>query len=100
MSAPALLTGLLFDRRSLALARVGAAIGLIACLQHRVFDLEALFADTGAFGSDALRAIPHPDPLLAPTWWSGHVAWQALVFLATLAAAIGQIGRAACRERV
>ena len=40
MSAPALLTGLLFDRRSLALARVGAAIGLIACLQHRVFDLE------------------------------------------------------------
>lgn len=84
-----LLAGLLFDRRSMALARVGAAIGLFACLQHRAFDLTALYADSGAFGTAALEAIPHPRPTVAPTWWSGHAAWQATVFLLTFGAGVG-----------
>ena len=86
---PFALRGLVFDRRSLALTRAGAAVGVFACLLHRVGDLEALYADSGAFTRSALRAIPHPDPWLAPSWWSGHVVWQMALFALTAVAALG-----------
>lgn len=77
-----------FDLRSLALARVLVALVFLFGLAWRLPWLEAWYADTGAFPREVILGLPRPAFVWSICFFSGSVAFQALVFAVAAAAGV------------